>query len=193
MTDALDIPNGPRVSERMLAEFLRVVPRGIDNAITADKLCWRLGICPRGTVPNDNHKRIIRAMRQASRTAGTVVIGSNDGYFVPQSLAEVDAGQARRWSQVETNVKDLRAEREAAMLMLAGTPGEQMGILAEVNPAEVAQPVRQAATHPRTEATPGTLAAIREVYGAAPQIAPHPTQAEPQVVRRAPPPPMRTA
>lgn len=166
MRDPLDIPNGPKVSERMLAEFLRLVPRGIDNAITAERLCWMLGICSRGEQPNDNHKRIVRALRQASRETGTVVIGGNAGYYVPLSMAEVDEGQSRRWSQVETNIQDLKAERAAAALMLAGTPGEQMGILPMTDtgaPSRSAKP--GPSTRPRATAMPGTLAAIREAYG----------------------------
>ena len=185
----LDIPNGPHVSERMLAEFLRIVPRGLDNAITADKLCWRLGICERGRVPDDNHKRIIRALRQASRETGTVVIGSNDGYYVPLSMAEVDAGHSRRRQMAMTALEDLSAEREAAALMLAEleTPGEQMGILPSAVQADPEKPVGSSTTpYPRTQATPGTLAAIREVYGETPPTVPCPAP-----VRRAPPPPLR--
>lgn len=194
MSDPLYIPNGPRVSERMLAEFLRIVPRGIDHAITADKLCWRLGICERGRVPDDNHKRIIRALRQASRETGTVVIGSNDGYYVPLNMSEVDAGHKRRRQMAMTALEDLRAEREAAALMLAAmqTEGEQMGIV-QPSPATPAQPDRlEPTTHPRTTATPGTLAAIREAYGEV-EPPPYTPTPEPQPVRRAPPPRIHSA
>lgn len=193
----LDIPGGPSVSPRLLKAFLEIVPRGLANAITAEALCWKLGIVPRGSLPDDNHKRIVRALRQASRETGVVVIGSNDGYYVPLSMGEVDAGHQRRRQMAMTTLEDLRAEREAAALMLAEmqTDGEQMGILPAVSatkdrPASV-QP-DSLPTHPRTTATPGTLSAIREVYG---EAAPTPYQApaEPQPVRRAPPPRVQSA
>lgn len=107
----------PSPTRADLSEFLRVVPRGRDNAVTAAELCYRLGICERGTTPNDNHKRIVRNLRQASRETATVVLGDDRGYFVPSSVD--DAGQAfgRRANQIGTMADDLRLDREAVERM----------------------------------------------------------------------------
>jgi len=109
---------GPGVTASMVREFVAAVPRGATHPITAEALCWKLGIVEHGRPTNDNHRRLIRAMRQAAaEAAGVLVLGGNDGYYIPASMEEVGEAHGRRRSQALTMLDDLKAEEALAAAM----------------------------------------------------------------------------
>lgn len=85
--------------------------------MTAEDLCWTLGITDRQRRPDDNDKRIIRAYRQAAAEMGVLVLGGNDGYYIPASMAEVGEAHGRRRSQALTMLDGLKAEELLAQAM----------------------------------------------------------------------------
>jgi hypothetical protein len=104
-------------TQRELEHFLATVPRGGDNAITATELCYRLGFVPRHRVPNDNDKRKVRNLRQASRETDTVVLGDDRGYFIPLDHEDAESALARRASQATTMLQDIEQDRTAIRRM----------------------------------------------------------------------------
>lgn len=118
-------PTQPTNAE--LERFVSMVPRGSDNAVTAAELCWRLGIVPRGVTPTDNHKRIVRNLRQYSQANGVSVLGDDGGYFVPVSMEDGEAAIGRRevmWRTIREGCENDRRvmremfERESKQLAL---------------------------------------------------------------------------
>lgn len=110
-------PAAPTRAE--LERFVAVVPHGSANAITAAKLCHALGIVPDGSVPDDNHKRVIRNLREHAYMAGVVVLGDNGGYFIPESMADGEEAFGRRLGMAATIVQGVNADREALRRMFA--------------------------------------------------------------------------
>lgn len=108
----------PAIDREAVRRFVEAVPVGAARPATAEALCWQLGIVAPGTPTTDNHRRLIRAYREAAaEVCGVVVLGANDGYYIPATLAEVDAAHGRRRSQIATMADGLRVERELAERM----------------------------------------------------------------------------
>jgi len=102
----------PHVTGDEVQEFIAAVPHGRSNAVTGRTLAARLGLTkPDGELVND-YDRFIRARREAAILEYGVLVSADDcGYFIPDSRDEALPSIRRKWKQVTTSARNIKAEQ----------------------------------------------------------------------------------